>query len=168
MRLSSTLLALAAAITLASSGTAKAASAEGTATATIIAPIAITAGDAMSFGSIAPGTADSTVDSTDGSVVGTAFQADAASAQDQTFSVTGASGETYSFADSEDSVTLNGPGGNTLTAALTYTSANPAGGETGTLNLGTDTLTASGVLTVPSTAVAGSYTGNYQVAVNYN
>jgi hypothetical protein len=165
MRLSSTLLALAA--VLAMTGTAQAAnSVSGTANATVIAPISVSAGAPMNFGTISPSATDGTASSAGGTTGGVV---QSGSFNNQDFTVTGATGETYSFSGSESSVTLTGSGGGTLIAALTYTSANPgAGVGEGTLAGGTDTLTANGVLAVPSTAVAGTYTGNYLVAVNYN
>jgi hypothetical protein len=160
MRLSSTLLALAA--VLAMTSTAQAATTSGTANATVIAPLAITAVDSMEFGNITPpssgsGTVASSVDAPTGGV------GQFGTRRDGTFTVTGDSSLTYNTTGSDTLLSLIGPGGNTLDGTLTLTSASG-----GSLAGGPDTLSAKGVLNVTSTKPAGAYNGSYNVTVNYN
>jgi hypothetical protein len=163
MRLSSTLLALAAVLAMTSA--AQAATTSGSASATIVTPIAITAGTAMSFGNVTPPPTGDGTASSGGTVTPGVGQTGTPS--HGTFNVTGQASATYDFSGSDSSVSLSGPGP-AMTAALTYESDN---GDTtvGALSAGgTDLLTATGVLTIPAGQVAGAYTGNYNVVVNYN
>ena len=129
------------------------------ATVEIAAPIAVTQDTALAFGNIGPSASAGTVtislagaQSVTGGV--TALGGTVAAGE---FTVTGASGATYSVTI-DGSVTLSGPG--TMTATLT----NDGGGS---LTGGTDTFNVGGTLSVGANQAAGSYTGTYSVAVNY-
>lgn len=129
------------------------------ATVEIAAPIAVTQDTALAFGNIGPSATAGTVtislagaQSVTGGV--TALGGTVAAGE---FTVTGASGATYSVTV-DASVNLTGPG--TMTATLT----NDGGGS---LTGGTDTFNVGGTLAVGANQAAGSYTGTYSVAVNY-
>jgi hypothetical protein len=161
MRLSSTLLALAA--ILAMTGTAHAANTTGTANATVVAAITIEEENQLNFGTIVPpssGTGNAFSDGTAAS--GGVSQT--GTVNPGTFTVTGDSSLTYNTTGSDPNVTLGNQttGVGTIAADLTYTPGPGLAGD------GTDTLTVNGNLAVPSTTTAGVYMGNYNVIVNYN
>lgn len=138
-----------------------AATATGTASATVLTPIAIAAGTALNFGTLAGNASGGTVvvtaagaRSTTGTVVvtGAAFSAG-------TFTVTGTGAATFA-------VTYPGSfnvvsGSDTMAVAVT-------GAATGTLSGGTVSLPVGGTLTVGANQAAGSYTGTYVMTVEYN
>lgn len=149
------------------SGHASAASDTGTANATILAPITITANLTLEFGQIVSGTGASVVRistagarslvSGDAALSGGTFRA-------ATFDVTGEPSTTYAITLPGGSATLTS-GANTMTVD-TWTS-NPT--PTGTLSGGgTETISVGADLNVGATQAAGSYTGTYTVTVAYN
>lgn len=138
---------------------------QGTATATVVAPIALThtSGAALNFGKFTAGTGGTVVVTSTGAqsatggvsiVTGGAPAADA-------FSVTGDANRTFTIATT--SSTVASPGGATLSFTTTPSAA------TGTLSGGgAATFTVGGTLTVPNTAAAAVYTGSYNATVTYN
>lgn len=163
-------LILIAALAAAVPGTAFAASGNtdtksGSATATVVSPLVLTHTPtaAIAFGSFTAGTAGGTVVVTSGgsgSVTGdVAFVPGSTNAADA-FTVTGDASRTFSITTGAGSVTSG-------TNSMSFTTS--ASAASGTLNTsGAATFTVGGTLTVPSTAVAGSYTGTYSATVTYN
>lgn len=130
------------------------------ATVEIAAPIAITQDTALAFGNIGPSATAGTVTislASAKSVTGGVTDLGGTSAAGA-FTVTGASGATYSVTVPA-SVTLTGAGDD-MSASLT----NDGGG---TLTGGTDTFNVGGTLSVGANQAAGSYSGTYTVSVNY-
>ncbi|GAB3477663.1 DUF4402 domain-containing protein [Polaromonas eurypsychrophila] len=154
-------LAAAVAVTSALSFSALAATATGTANATVLTPIAISAGTALNFGTLAGNATGGTVIVTaagvrtpTGSVVvtGAAFTAG-------TFTVTGTGASTFAVTyPASFNVTS---GANTMGVVVT-------GAAIGTLSGGTVSLPVGGTLTVGGNQAAGSYTGTYTMTVEYN
>lgn len=140
------------------------ATANGTATAEIVAPIAIVhdTGAALDFGLIVPGTAAGTVvvdaagNGTDG---GDATLLPGSTTAADSFTVTGVADATYSIVTGTGSLT--GPG-----TAMAFSTAPSA--PTGTLTGGTDSFTVGGTLTVGANQAGGTYTGSYTATVAYN
>jgi len=143
---------------------ANAADATGAATATVVAPIAITKNTDLGYGSIAPtGTAGTvTIAATaagarSGSNVDL-LSTDAGSSGD--FSVTGEGTSTFSTTIASP-VTLNGPSAATMSSTLTNNAPAALTGGAATINVG-------GELSVGAAQTAGSYTGAFTVTVAYN
>ncbi|MEX0623664.1 DUF4402 domain-containing protein [Saccharospirillum sp.] len=146
-----------------------AATATGDASATVVTPIAITAVNALDFGTVvASGTAGTVVMGTDGTrtVTGGTTLSSKSAGTAGTFDVTGEGDATYaitlpasiSIADTEATP-------NTMTVD-TFTS-NPA--TTGTLDVnGAETISVGATLNVEASQVANTYTGTYDVTVDYN
>lgn len=162
--------ALASALVLGGAGfgvNAYAASATGNATATVIAPIAISNTADLAFGKFAASTGGTVVMSpasgrtaTSAVVLSTVTPGAAAS-----FNVTGDNNATYA-------ITLPGTATITHTNTIdtmsvgTFTSTPSA---TGTLSgAGAETVAVGGTLTVASAQLAGAYTGTFSVTVEYN
>ena len=143
------------------------AAANGTATAKILEPIAISAINDLEFGSIAAGSSVSDVVMTSGGVRSTTGNADlytSDAGQQGTFDVTGESNHTYTITlpDNGD-VTLTS-GGNSMD--VKDFESTPA---TGSLDAaGKQTINVGATLVVGASQAAGSYTGSYTVTVNYN
>lgn len=135
----------------------------GTATAEIVAPIAIThtTGAALDFGIMTAGTGGTVVVTTAGVgtptgdvvlISGSANSADA-------FSVTGDASRTFTIVTTDGSVTSG-------TNSMDFTTNAAA---TGTLSAaGAASFSVGGTLTVASGQAAGSYTGSYDATVTYN
>ncbi len=145
------------------------ASATANATATIIAPIAITNSSALAFGNIAvsatnPGTVTVAPDGTRTALNGATLPVVAGTVGAATFTVTGEGTSSYAITLPATAVTLTGGGGGTMTVD-TFTST-PSG--TGTLAAGTQTVTVGGTLHVGAAQTPGNYTGSFTVTVNYN
>jgi len=150
------------------SNTALGASATGTATATIVTPIGITAGANLQFGnmlsSAVAGTATVAATSSATAVYGSGVSAAGTGGTSNagTFSITGSTGVAYTLTVPA-SVTLNS-GANSMTATLNGSIAN----GTNTLSASPTTLYVGGVLSVGANQAAGSYSGTYSVTVTYN
>lgn len=140
----------------------------GSATATVIEPIAVAhvTGKALNFGSFTFLTADTggtvEVDADTGGVSpnGLVMMSNSTSSADE-FSVTGDTNRTFAITTASGTVThTNG------NASMSFTTAplNP----TGTLSSGAATFKVGGVLSVPANALAGTYNGSYNVTVEYN
>ncbi len=145
--------------------------ANGTATATVVAPITVAENTAMSFGDVAVGAGGGTVVlATDGSrtVTGDAEAVATTAGSAAIFDVTGVNGATYSI--SYTAGTLSDGGGNTM-AVNSFVADN---GGTGSIGAAGDQFLLGATLTVAGGQAAGSYsTANvggtaYVVTVNYN
>ncbi len=156
-------LALAALVlsTFGASGSALAASATGTANATVLAAIAITAGNTLEFGSFIPTAAGTViVAAADGArTISGGVVLSGGSPRAGTFSVTGNGTQTFAITY-PGSVNLTN-GGNTMALQV-------AGPATGTLVAGAVTINVGGTLTVAMNQAAGAYTGTYSMTVEYN
>ena len=146
---------------------ALAANTTGTANATIIAPITITANLTLEFGQIVTGTGVSVVRITPAGVR-SLVSGDASLAggtnRAATFDITGEPSTTYAITLPAGSATLTS-GGDTMTVD-TWTS-NPT--PTGTLSGGgTETISVGADLNVGASQASGSYTGTYTMTVDYN
>lgn len=140
-----------------------AATATGTASATVLTPITVSANTAqLNFGTFAGNTAG-TVDIDAGGVrtkSGGVVLATGGTASAASFAVTGSGSATFA-------VTYTGPftvtsGSNSMTYTLTTPPA------TGTLSGGTATIVFGASLAVAAGQAAGTYTGSYAVNVEYN
>lgn len=142
------------------SGSALAASASGTANATVLAPIAIAAGQTLEFGTFAGNGAGTVVVSTAGarSFTGSVVGAGGTVRQGQ-FSVTGTGAATFA---------ITYPGSVNLTSGANTMALQVSGASTGTLSSGSATVNVGGELTVAANQAAGSYTGTYSITVEYN
>ena len=149
------------------SAPALAASDTGTANATIIAPITISANLTLEYGQIVTGSSASVVRistagarslvSGDASLSGGTFRAG-------TFDITGEPSATYAITLPGSAATLTS-GGNTMTVDTWVSSV----GATGTLSGGgLETFTVGADLNVGATQASGAYTGTYSVTVDYN
>ncbi|MDQ3288527.1 MAG: DUF4402 domain-containing protein [Pseudomonadota bacterium] len=153
-----------------------AAEATATSTATVIAPIAITAPVNLVFGSFAPGAGGSVTVSTSGArtatgaILSTVGNAPSAAK----FDVTGDGSSTYSIAIAP-SANLSDGSTTPNTMALATFSDLTGGGATsgnvtsGTLASGAQSIYVGGTLTVSSTQAASTaYAGTVAVTVEYN
>ena len=147
------------------SQTAFAADATGNASATVLAPLAISENTAMDFGNVAgdSGSATTVVLTT----AGATSSADGAYAQNGSgaagvFDVTGATGLAYDINLPTVAVTLTS-GANTMTVD-TFTDDT---GGTGTLVGGADSFNVGATLNIGAAQAAGAYSGTYTVTVNY-
>lgn len=146
----------------------KAASATANATADLIVPFEITKTADLRFGTISPGNTTgkvsisaSGVRTSTGGVILSAVDAGGAAS----FTVTGESTSTYAITLPVNwTVKMTNGSGDELT--VNDFVSNPSG--TGVLTGGTQTLTVGGSIDVYPSHATGSYTGTFQVSVNYN
>ena len=165
-------LAVFAACALGASGSALAASATATSSATVVSPIAITKAADLAFGKFAAPAAGSVTISTSGArtigggVVGVSGGTLAAAR----FDVTGDTGATYSIALSGTTVLTSGSDTMAFATVSDLTGANAITGNvaSGTLTGGAQSVYVGGVLTVGASQPAGSYTGTVIATVEYN
>lgn len=147
---------------------AMAASDDGTATATIVIPITITATQDLAFGKINANGGGTVVIATDGSrSVGGGDVALVTTGSVETqaqFTVTGVDGATYAITLPGAPIDIENANNETMSVG-TFTS-DPNG--TGTLTGGTETLNVGGTLTVGAAQDPGDYTGDFTVTVEYN
>lgn len=144
------------------------------ATATVIAPIAITNAVDLDFGKFAPGAGGSITISTAGTPSSTGIvRSSTVAPAAARFDVTGAANATYAITYTGTSATLSDGGTNSMAMAI-FSDLN-AGGATsgsassGTLSgTGTQSIYVGGTLTVGATQAAGIYSGNIKVQVEYN
>jgi hypothetical protein len=148
-------------------------SATALATATVVSPLTITRTADLNFGNViqtvpanpstvildpATGTASYT------NATASAIPAASAAITRATFTVTGTPGASYSISILPATLTLTGPGANTMTA--TNFQSNPS--TPGTLTGGTSTLYIGAQLNLIANQAGGTYTsGNFTVTVNY-
>ena len=143
------------------SSAAIAATASGTATATVIAPITITSTTPLNFGSFsnaAPGTV--TIDTAGARTSSGVLLSAVTPGARGVFTVGGSNTAGFSIT-SPQGFSVTGPG-----TAMPFTLTLP--GATGTLSAGAATINVGGVLTVGTTQTAGAYSGSYSVVVEYN
>lgn len=138
--------------------------ANGTATATVVAPIVIThtSGAALNFGKFTRGTGGTVVVTAAGaaSVTGDVGLVPSSTSSADAFSVAGDASRSFSIATTGGTV-VSGP------ANMPFTTTPSA--ATGTLSAGgTATFTVGGTLTVGATVPAGTYSGTYSATVAYN
>lgn len=159
-------------IALATLGLASAAAADtasGTASAEIVAAIAISNTTGLNFGQIAPsGTAGTVTISTAGvrSSAGGVTLGNQVAVSAATFAVTGAPDNTYSITLPADGTITLTSGGSPAMAVDGFVS-DPA--TTGTLNgAGAETLRVGATLSVGVNQPTGTYTGLFDVTVAYN
>lgn len=137
---------------------------QGSATATVVAPIVLTHDDGavLSFGTFTVGTGGSVTVDSDGA--GT-FDGDVGE-------VTGSSTSADSFSvegDPDRGFDIVTTGGEVSNGTDTMEFTTTASAETGTLDGdGAASFTVGGVLTVAGTESAGEYTGSYDATVTYN
>jgi hypothetical protein len=140
-----------------------AATASGTANATVIMPISISAGTALNFGTFAANSGGGTVVITTASArsaTGTVALSATTPGVAGTFTVTGNAGSTFA---------ITNPGTFNVTSGANSMSVSLTGLATiGTLTAGTATIQVPGTLTVGASQAPGSYTGTYNMAVEYN
>jgi len=172
--------ALASAVALVGAGfgiDAYAANATGTANATVVTPIAITAVDPLRFGAFSTDAAAQTVTITPaGGRSGTvtrlvaAGNAGAPAFGAGTFTVAGdtAFNLTYAITLPGNGVVSisTGIGGAGRTMAVDSFTSNPSG--TGALTTGSQALSVGATLTTVASQITGAYTGTYTVTVEYN
>jgi hypothetical protein len=145
------------------------ASDNGTATALILEPITITADQVLEFGSIAAGSSSSDIKISTSGVRsledGDATLYTSDPGQHGTFNVSGENDATYAITlPSNGDVTLEGDGTDLVVKDFV---SDPD--ETGTLNAsGVQTINVGATVVVPAGQTAGSYSGQYEVTVNYN
>jgi hypothetical protein len=154
-------IVLAAVLVALSSGAAHAATATGSATATIVTPIAIThvSGATLDFGTFDAGTGGSVsvtqggVGSVGGGVLFVSGNANSADA----FDVTGEGSRAFNISTTGGTVS-NG------SATMAFTTSSPT---TGTLSSGAASFNVGGSLTVAAGQAIGTYTGSYSATVVY-
>lgn len=145
-------------------GSAFAATAQGTATATVVAPITLThtSGAALAFGSFTAGTGGTVAVTSAGAgskTGGVVFVANSANTADA-FTVGGDASRAFTISTSGSTVVS---GANSMSFT---TSASSTSGTLGTT--GAASFTVGGTLTVGANQAAGSYTGSYDATVTYN
>ena len=154
-----------------------AASADGTANATVVTPIAITADVALEFGQFSTSAAGQTVIvGTDGSASGTALRSTATTTTAAQFTVTGQGSLTYALTMPTTDTVTTGAGGATEIMNLSdftvvgdgtaLTGAAPS--YVGTLTSGQQILNVGATLTTVASQTAGFYTGTFPLTVEYN
>ena len=155
-------------IGLAASITAQAAppgaSATANANVTIIAPIGLVKTADLNFGQVVAHTGGQVIIAPNGTrtVGGSAEAVPASSSSAATFAVTGNGANTYAITLPNSTILLSGS--NTITVdAFTST---PSG--TGALSSGAQTVQVGATLEVGAAQAAGSYTGTFNVYVQYN
>ena len=145
------------------SGDAQAASDTGTANATIVQAIGITAVNSLEFGDILNSAANTVTVSAAGARSATdGTQLIGGTVQAASFNVTGDGSRAYTIT-LPASATVTGPGAATMTVD-TFT--HDAGGAPA-LTAGADSFNVGANLTVANGQAAGAYTGTFAVTVNY-
>lgn len=138
--------------------------ASSTATANVLAPMAILEVVALDFGDISvdanPGTVQVVVADGTRAVTGGASISVSDAGNRGSYTVTGAGNRTYSI--SIPDTTLIGGG-----APMPVTFTHDAGG-TPTLTTGADAFLVGGTIAIAGSQVPGAYSGTYTVTVNYN
>lgn len=152
----------------------QAASAVATASATVLAPIAISKSADLSFGSFAPGTGGSVTVSTSGVRVAgnSVLSATDSSATAARFEVSGDPAASYDISIVASTTLADGAAHSmALVTCSDLTMANTTSGNvaSGTLSAtGTQSLFVGGTLKVDAAQLAGRYSGNIAVTVEYN
>lgn len=147
---------------------ARAASATGTATATVFTPITISAVDNLAFGTFAPGSGGGTIVITAGTgaiaSTGDVVLDSGSTTSDATFNIGGNASDTYAITLPSTATITDSVSGETMTVS-TFTS-DPA--TSGSLDAsGVGLLAVGATLTVAAGQTPGNYTGTFTVEVNY-
>lgn len=154
--------------TIASSGiyssSVFAANATGNATATVLAPLALTAGVGMDFGDVAgeTGAASTIVLAPDGTTTASGNAVAGGTPAAGAFSVTGDDSLTYDI-NLPASTTLSGGAG----PNITVNNFTDNKGGSSTTSGGTDDFTIGATLNLADGQGAGTYTGTYSVTIDY-
>lgn len=168
---------IAAAVIGLSSIGAHAATASATATAVVLQPIAISKTADMTFGNVVAGNGIVTMSTTGvRTAAGSTPLPTGVTAVPAYFTITGTGNNTFSISTTGSATTLNDSGSDTMAVSWFYevtataagtnqTSGTPA---TGTLSSGTAYIFVGAAVTVGASQVAGTYTGAFQVSVDYN
>ena len=145
------------------SSVALAASVNGTANAQVLAPIVVTVGAPLNFGTIAGNAAGTVIIAASGGartfsggVVGTSAASGAGA-----FTLTGTTGNTFA-------ITLPGTALTVVSGANSMGYTVTASAATGSIVAGAAAFTVGGTLSVGLNQAVGSYTGQYPVTVEYN
>ncbi|MHA6316545.1 DUF4402 domain-containing protein [Altererythrobacter sp. CAU 1778] len=143
------------------------ATAQGSATATVVAPITLThdTGAELGFGTFTTGTTGGSVVVTQagvGTSTGDVTHMSTSTETADAFTATGDADRGFTISTTGGSVTLNGDG---TTSPMAFTTSAPA---SGVLTGGTAGFTVGGTLTVPGNHPAGVYSGSYDATVTYN
>ena len=138
---------------------------QGSATATVVAPITLThtSGAALNFGKFTGGTGGTVVVTAAGaaSATGDVTIVNGGSPAADAFSVAGDANRTFSIVTTGSTIASSGG------ATMAFTTSPSA--ATGTLNgSGAASFTVGGTLTVPGNAAAAVYNGTYNATVTYN
>lgn len=135
---------------------------QGAATATIVAPISLTETATLAFGTITAGGG--------GTVVVTAAGAGSATGDVSLLSGSTETAGAFDVAgDATRSFSITTTGGTVTSGTDTMSFTTSASATSGTLDAtGADDFTVGGTLTVPASAPAGTYTGDYDVTVAYS
>ena len=166
MTMKKTLLSGVAALALvAAAHSAQAADATGNTSASVIAPITIAQGAALSFGNISPsGTTGTVVISTAGARTATNVDLlTGGTVAAATFNVGGSGASTYTIT-LPTSLTLNG----SVSGTMLVNGFNHDVVGTPALSSGTASFAVGATVAVDAAQAAGTYTGDYTVTVNYN
>ncbi len=141
-----------------------AATVSGTSSATIVAPIAISQTTGISFGTLAPtGTAGTATLSTAGAVTATNVDILGGSPTAGAYTVTGSGSQGFTITLPSTDQTLSDGGSETMTLNNFVSSV----GSSSALSSGTQSFTIGADLSVGAAQAAGSYTGTFDVTVNY-
>ena len=146
----------------------QAANATSNASATVMTPISISNTAALRFGKFSALTGGTVVVSAAGarSATGAVVLSSTDAGGAASFAVSGDANATYAIT-LPNSATLTHSVDNTKTMAVGTFTSNPSG--TGTLSAGgAETLTVGATLTVGNAQTTGSYTGTFDVSVEYN
>ena len=147
--------------------------ASATASATVVAPIAISKTVDMNFGNIAVSTSSGTVvlapAGTRTNTGGVTFPATTGTVSAASFNVTGEGSYTYAITLPAGNYTITRVGNSETMTVNTFVS-NPTVAAGGTLTSGEQTLTVGATLNVSASQQAGTYTNatGFDVTVNYN
>lgn len=148
--------------------------ATGTSTATVIAPIEITAMLPLAFGSFVAGTGGSVTVNTDNTrdVTGLVVESAVGTVSAARFDVDGTGAATYSIAIDDDAI-LSGPGVPMVLATCSAlvgaaSCATGANITEGTLVAGAQSFYVGGTLLVAASQAEGDYSGTFDVTVEYN
>lgn len=146
----------------------QAATTSNTATATVVAPIAIAAGDTLRFGSFSTSAAAQTVsiNATTGARTSSGALLATSTVGRATFNVTGSGVLTYAITLPSSVNIVTGTSLPAETMAVSTFTSDPSG--TGTLTAGAQTLGVGATITTVASQVAGAYTGTFNVSVEYN
>lgn len=141
--------------------------ADGTATATVIAPITVTSGDDLEFGSFAANGAGTVTIGADGSRTssGDVVEVTADAGGVGTFTLGGEPSTSYSVTLPSGSITLSDTLGLNSMSAGSFTADNLTGSLDGT---GAGSLSVGATLEVADGQAAGDYSGTFTVSVDYN